>query len=76
MILPVRSGAIERSTRARSADHRRILIRDRAEHRTLRRVRAILEYIAEKPSSSRYNDPELERLDDLIGEADRLVRTL
>ena len=65
-----------RSTRGQPPDHRRIRIRDRAEERTLRRVRLLLEYIAERPTASRSTDPVIERLDDIIGEADRLVRSL
>lgn len=58
------------------ADYRRIVLRERAMRRRAHRVANLLEYLADRPSATRYNDPELARLDDLIGEADRLVRAL
>jgi len=65
-----------RSTRGRSPDHRRIIIEKRARARIRRRAIALLAFIDEHPTSTRATVPELARLDDLVGEADRLWRTL
>lgn len=60
----------------RSPDHRRIAARARARARGTRRVGALLDYLADHPEATRFEDPELRRLDDLVGEAGRLVREL
>ena len=52
---------------------RRILVRDRAQVRVKRRVAALLAYLDANPWASR---AETRRLDDLLGEADRLRRAL
>jgi hypothetical protein len=53
---------------------RRILLRDRAQARVKRRVDALLDYVFRDPKL--LPDAEARRLDDLLGEADRLRRAL
>ena len=55
---------------------RRILARDRAQARVKRRVAALLDYIQANPDARRATDAESRRLDDLLGESDRLRRRL
>ena len=58
---------------------RRILLRDRAQARVKRRVAALIAYLdttAGRLGATRTTDPETRRLDDLLGEADRLRRAL
>lgn len=58
------------------ADHRRILLRDRARRRVDRRIEKLLAYIQAHPASTRFTDSALARLDDLVGDAAFLVNEL
>jgi hypothetical protein len=53
---------------------RRFLVYDRAQVRVKRRVAALIDYL--DAVDMRHPDPETRRLDDLLGEADRLRRAL
>lgn len=53
---------------------RRVLLYDRASARLRRRVAALLAYLDADPT--RTPDASLRRLDDLLGEADRLKKGL
>lgn len=64
---------LPRSTRGRDPDHRRIVIWQRAQRRTERRALLLLARIDQDPPNG---DPELRRLDRLIGQADDLAERL
>lgn len=55
---------------------RRVLLHDRARARTKRRVAALILYLEAYPDRTRDGWEALERLDDLVGEADALRRRL
>jgi hypothetical protein len=55
---------------------RRILAYERAQARTKRRVAALLDYVGTGPLRPTLPDAETRRLDDLLGEADKLRRAL
>lgn len=56
--------------------YRKVKLRERARTRVRRRVDKLLAYIDAHPGATRDNDPQIERLDDLVGDADVLVRLL
>lgn len=56
--------------------YRSVALRRKAAGRLRRRVDAMLAYIATHPLWTRDTDPQIARLDDLVGEADSLRRRL
>lgn len=62
--------------RERDPLRRRVVLRAHAVFRVKRRVTALLAYIDAHPEATRDSDDALRRLDDLLGEAERLRKAL